>query len=160
VSFDSSEGKHQDLWRTFFDDNPTIAALAILSKFQNNIRINENRTIVFCYNKIDHIDGYGLDEFYSPFVVISSSHVKGGEEIEITSGVGGFSKAALAEIVIDRRNVSLDPVGAAHYKFKASDKPGTHRVPVKISFTDREGKKQTITNNIGYTVANQVDINN
>ena len=51
TSYDSSEDKHQDLWRTFFDDNPTIAALAILSKFQNNIKINENRMVSFCHSK-------------------------------------------------------------------------------------------------------------
>jgi len=57
-SFDSSANKHQDLWRTFFDDNPTIAVLALLSKFQNNIKINENRMAAFCNDKVGRVDGY------------------------------------------------------------------------------------------------------
>ena len=57
--------------------------------------------------------------------VISSSYVKAGQEIEITSGIGAFSKAAMPTISINKKNISLDADGAARYRFKASDKPGT-----------------------------------
>ena len=151
-SFDSSEDKHPDLWRTFFDDNPTVAALAILSKFQNNIRINENRMTMFCYDKCSgEVVKY---DTYSAIITQNSSYVKANEEIEITSGIGAFSKAAQPVITINGKTVSIDEGGAAHYKFKTSDKPGKHIVPVEISFTDQEGKKQTITKSVEYTVAN------
>ena len=50
-TFDGAKEK-QDFFRTFFDDTPTAAALGLLSKFQNNVRINENRIITSCYNRI------------------------------------------------------------------------------------------------------------
>jgi hypothetical protein len=46
--FESSGGRQQDFEKLFFDDIPVVAALAVLSKFQNNIRIIENKIIGFC----------------------------------------------------------------------------------------------------------------
>lgn len=142
----------KDFYKTFFHDIPTAAALAMLSKFQNNIKVNENRMVAFCNSKVGSFDG---DDYYtySFLAILNSSYVKAGEELEITAGVGSFSRAAMPVIIINGKNVSLDVDGASHYKFKASDKPGKHVVPVEINFTDQEGKKQTISKNIEYTVA-------
>jgi gliding motility-associated protein GldM len=149
-AFDAEKEK-QDFTKTFFDDIPTMAALAMLSKFQNNIRIVENKMINFCDNKCSY--NAFVIHTYSAMITKSSSYVKAGEEIEIIAGIGAFSKAAQPIILINGMNVSTDADGAAHYKFKSSDKPGQHSVPVVISFNDQEGKKQTITKNIEYTVA-------
>jgi hypothetical protein len=46
--FESSGARAQDFEKLFFDDIPVVAALAVLSKFQNNIRIIENKAIGFC----------------------------------------------------------------------------------------------------------------
>ncbi len=154
LSFDSL-GKKPGFTMTFFDDIPTIAALAMLSKFQNNIRVTENEMAAFCNNKIGTTDGSGYYMTYSAFAIISSSCMKGLEEAEITAGVGSFSKAAQPTIKINGQDVPLDEDGASHYKFKASDKAGKHAVPVEITFTDQDGKKQTINKNIEYTVANE-----
>lgn len=153
-AFDSSKSKQEDFNRTFFDDIPTVAALAVLSKFQNNVKNLENRMIAFCDNKIGSTDGYGFYTTYSPIAVISSSYLKAGEEIEITAGIGSFSKAALPVVIINGKNIPLGETGAAISKFKAPDKSGKHIVPVEISYIDQDGKKQTIIKNIEYTVAN------
>ena len=88
----------------------------------------------------------GMEYLYYLFSIgrHSSSYVNAGEEIEITSGIGAFSKAAQPIILINGKNVSSDADGAAHYKFKASDKPGKHVVPVEINFTDQEGKNKPL----------------
>jgi len=151
-SFVSVQNK-QDFTHTFFDDIPAIAALAMLSKFQNNVMIIENRTVEFCNNKVN--SSHRIFSAYSGFAVINSSYVKASEELEITSGVGAFSTAALPVISINGKNVPTDVDGAAHYKFKASSKPGKHIVPVVISYIDLDGRKQTITKNMEYTVADE-----
>ena len=58
-AFDMLKTK-QDFTKTFFDDIPTVAALAMLSKFQNNIKVNENRMVTFCNNKIGSYGWHGV----------------------------------------------------------------------------------------------------
>jgi gliding motility-associated protein GldM len=153
-AFESGQNNQQDFTKTIFDDIPVIAAIAMLSKFQNNVKIIENKTVAFCNSKVASYDSHGYYSSYSIFAAISSGCVKAKEEIEITAGIAAFSKLALPIVIINGKNVPLDEIGAAIYKFKASDKPGKHIVPVEISFTDQDGQKQTVTKNIEYTVAN------
>lgn len=49
---DPSEDKQKTFTETFFKDIPTVAGLAVLSKFQNNVEIMEYQFIAFCENKI------------------------------------------------------------------------------------------------------------
>ena len=49
---DPSENAAKTFTDTFFGNIPAVAALAILDKFQNDIRIVENELIGFCNNKI------------------------------------------------------------------------------------------------------------
>jgi len=148
--FDAAMEK-SDFTKTFFDDIPTIAALAMLSKFQNNVVVVENNTVNYCNNKVwSHIRDYDI---YAAFAVTNSSYVEAREEIEITAGVGAFSRSAKPEIIVAGQNIPIDADGAAHYKFKVSNKPGKYKVPVQISFFDQDGKKQTVVKSIEYTVA-------
>lgn len=148
--FDSAIGK-QDFTKTFFDDIPAIAAVAMLSKFQNNVKLIENKTIAFCRDKVGYFDGFGFS-VYRALAMVSSSRVNAGEEIEVTAGVGAFSKAALPEITIDSKKIALDDIGAAVYRFKAPKTAGKYTMPIQIDFVDQEGRKQTISKNIEYTV--------
>jgi gliding motility-associated protein GldM len=75
-----------------------------------------------------------------------------GDEMEITAGVGAFSKAAQPTVSIEGQNVPLDIDGAAHRKINAATSLGKHTINVTVSFTDQEGKQQTITKPIEYTV--------
>jgi hypothetical protein len=42
--------------------------------------------------------------------------------------------------------------GVAVYKFKTSLKAGKYSVPVKIEYTDFDGKRKVLTNKMDYTV--------
>jgi gliding motility-associated protein GldM len=141
----------RDFTRTFFDDLPTVAALALLSKFENNIRVTENHMANYCNNKVN--SHYWDFEMYSAFAVISSSHVKAMDEVEITAGVARLSRAPSSEVVVDGKNIPLDADGAARYKFKVTNKPGKYSVHVRVSYIDQEGKTQTITKPVQYVVA-------
>jgi gliding motility-associated protein GldM len=149
-SFDTLSNKQQNPAKFFFNKISVIAALAILNKFQNNIKITENRMTSFCNENVSYGDYFTT---YSPIITQSSSYVRSGEEIEIMAGIGAFSRKNLPEILINRINAPLAEDGAAHYKFKASNKPGKYSVPVKISYTDADGNKQWVEKNIEYTVA-------
>ncbi len=72
--------------------------------------------------------------------------------MEITAGVGAFSKAAQPTVTIEGQNVPLDIDGASHRKVNAATSLGKHIVNVSVTFTDQEGKVQTITKPIEYTV--------
>lgn len=55
--FDANENKDLDFSKTFFDDIPTVAALAMLSQIQNNVKNIENRMANFCNNKVPENTG-------------------------------------------------------------------------------------------------------
>ena len=65
--FDAAKEK-QDFTKTFLNDIPAAAALAMLTKFQNNIKVNENRMATFCNNKISDLNG----RLYDIYSAISS----------------------------------------------------------------------------------------
>jgi gliding motility-associated protein GldM len=121
-----------------------------LSKFQNDIKTSENRVIAFCHNKVGEV--IVRYDTYAAFAQTNSSYVMPGDEMEITAGVGAFSKAAQPVINIAGQNVPLDADGAAHKKMNAEASLGEHSINVTVDFVDQEGKKQTITKPIKYTV--------
>lgn len=134
----------------YFHMVPTVAALTILSKFQNDVKTSENRVVAACHNKVGEVVVHY--DTYAAFAETNSSYVMPGDEMEITAGVGAFSKAALPTVTIDGVNVPLDIDGAAHRKLSAATSLGKHAINVTVNFTDQEGKLQTVTKPIEYTV--------
>ena len=129
---------------------PTVAALTILSKFQNDVKTTENKIVQFCHNKVGEVTV--RYDTYAAFAQTDKSYVMPGDDMEIVAGVGAFSKAALPSISIAGAGVSLSEDGAAHKKMTAATSLGKHTVPVNITYTDQDGNKQVITKNIEYTV--------
>ncbi len=149
-AFDLSNSDARNFTKTFFYSTPVVAALATLSTFQNNVRIIENRMISFCNNKM--ICCSFFYDVYSAIIGQNSTYVRTGEQIEITAGVGAFSKVAQPEILFGGKKVDIDETGTAVHKFNSPSKPGKYIVPVKISYTDQDGKKRTIEKAVEYTV--------
>ena len=134
----------------YFHMVPTVAALTILSKFQMDVKTSENRVVQYCHNKVGEV--IVRYDTYAAFAETNSSYVMPGDEMEITAGVGAFSKAAQPTVNIEGQNVPLDVDGAAHRKMTAATSLGKHVVNVSVTFTDQEGKVQTIKKPIEYTV--------
>lgn len=146
-----THNKSNNTWeRAYFHMVPTVAALTILSKFQNDVRTSENKIVEFCHNKVGQV--IVRYDTYTAFAATNSSYVMPGDEMEITAGVGAFSKAALPEITIEGSPEALAEDGAAHRKIKASESLGKHTVTVNIKYTDQEGIVRTIPKTIEYTV--------
>jgi len=130
--------------------------LASLTLLQNYIKINENKIIAFCHTKVGETDGGGFFNYYSAMVGQSSTYVRPGEKLEITAGVGAFSKSCSPVININGKNTSLGYEGFALYKMNAPKFPGKYKVPVQISFLNQTtGKEETISIKVEYTVAKE-----
>jgi|GEM_PF-1934705 len=146
-------GKQKDFAKTFFDHVPVIAALAMLGRFENDVKITESEFVAYCNNKTHVI----IESFtrFSAIVTMSSEYVKAGDEVEINAGVGAFSVAANPKITINGQGIQLDPNGVATYKLKTSLKPGKYIVPVKINYLNPDGTAASLTKNVSYTVATE-----
>lgn len=127
------------------------AALTIL---QNKIKILENKIIAYCHLKVGSTDGDGFFDSFSAIVAQSSNYLKPGEQLEITAGVGAFSKSGQPKIIINQTQLELGEEGYVTYKFKTTQKPGNYKIPVKISFLNpTTGKDEFKTIDVEYTVA-------
>lgn len=134
----------------YFHMVPTVAGLTILSKFQNDVKTTENRVVQFCHNKVGEVT-VRYDKF-AAFAATNSSYVMPGDEMEITAGIGAFSKAALPQVTIDGAATELAEDGAAHRKLRAANSLGKHTVQVAIKYKDQEGIDRQETKTIEYTV--------
>ena len=145
-----TESKGNNSWESaYFRMVPTVAALTILSKFQNDVRTSENKVIAFCHEKVGQVAV--IFDTYGAIIGQSSNYVMPGQEIEITAGVGAFSKAAKPEIIIGGKNVAIGEDGAARLKVPTAGL-GEHKIPVLIKYMDQEGNLKTINKEIPYTV--------
>src|SRR6186997_2258801 len=145
-----TKNKSNKTWESaYFHMVPTVAALTILSKFQNDVKTSENRVVQFCHNKVGEV-AIRFDT-YAAIVGQNSTYLMPGQELEVTAGVGAFSKAALPVITIGGQTATIGPEGQAILKLSAGG-IGNHTVPVRITYTDQEGKQQTVEKNVEYTV--------
>lgn len=146
-----SKNKAGKTWEgAYFHMVPTVAALTILSKFQNDVKTSENRIVQFCHNKVGEVNV--VFDSYGAVIGQSSNYLMPGQEIEITAGVGAFSKKAQPTIAVGGTAVPIGEDGAAHIKL-ASGGIGQHSIPVRITYMNQEtGKLETIEKNVTYTV--------
>jgi hypothetical protein len=135
----------------FFSNSSTDESLLMLSKFENNIEVIKNRMIKFCDLRSHPI--IDIWDWYVPMVNISSSIVRPGEEITVRAGIAAFSKAAMPEIMIAGIKIPVSESGEATYKFKSDQNLGKHSLPLSISYTDQDGKKNIIEKAIEYRVS-------
>lgn len=151
VSIPPSQDGTKKPWDvSYFHMVPTVAGLTILSKFQNDIKTSENKVVTFCHNQVGKVEI--IFDSYAAVVGQSSNYLMPGQELEITAGVGAFSKKAQPSISIGGSGISIGEDGTAHYKTTASS-IGQHSIPVHITFFNQTTNKQeTIDKTITYTV--------
>lgn len=138
-----------DLSYLYFHMTPTIAAITILSKFQNDIKNSEGQFVEQCHKKIGAVELI-YDEF-AAFAGTNSQYLMPGEELIITSGIGAFSKAAKPNITIDGSPVAIKEGGSAEYKTIVNGS-GSSVKKVRISYTKPDGTIATVEKEVKYTV--------
>ncbi len=145
-----SKSKAGKTWEgAYFHMVPTVAALTILSKFQNDVKTSENRVVQFCHNKVGEVKV--RFDTYTAIVGQNSNYLMPGQELEITAGVGAFSKAAAPTVTIGGQTYPIGAEGTATAKLPGGA-IGDRTVPVRITYTDQEGKQQVIEKNVQYKV--------
>ncbi len=147
----STTGAKKKSWEeTYFHMVPTIAALTILSKFQNDVKVTENKIVAFCHAKVGEV--VLVQDAFAAIAVADANYVLPGQDINVTAGVGGFSTKVQPQITINGTGVAIDATdGAAHYKM-TSGAVGAHSIPVNITYTDQNGERKNIQKTIEYTV--------
>lgn len=150
VSTDGVEGKEgkKDFVTGYFHMTPTVAALTILSKFQNNIRTVENQIVSYCHSQVGavevHMDQVGV------LVGQNSNYLMPGQELVVTAGVGAYSSTVKSNISINGSPINL-VAGQGEYKTTVSG-AGKHTIQVSGSFIGEDGKPVAISKTIEYTV--------
>ena len=137
-------------WQSaYFRMTPTIAAITILSKFQNDVKNSESQMVDYFLKKVGEVV-LEYDQFQA-IASQSSEYLMPGQELTITGGVGAFSKAAAPVVTIDGANVSLNTEGIAERKFNVEG-PGSYVKKVRISFKKPDGTTGILDKDIKYTV--------
>lgn len=145
----TKDGSNKNWEETYFHMVPTVAALTILSKFQNDIKTSENKVVSLFHEQVGKVE-LRFDSFEA-IVGQNSKYLMPGQEIEITAGLGAFSKTKLPTVSVGGSNVTLDDKGMAVYKTAAGG-VGSHTINVRVSFTDQDGNPQTREIPVEYTV--------
>lgn len=138
-----------DWTASYFHMTPAVAALTMLSKFQNNIKNAENQIVTYCHSQIGAVKL--IFNKFQPIASGSSTYLMPGEEMVVTAGVGAFNDAAKPVITIDGSPAALNENGVAEKKFNVSG-GGARKVHVSISYTKPDGTTDHLEKDIDYTV--------
>jgi gliding motility-associated protein GldM len=134
----------------YFHMVPTVAALTILSKFQNDVKTSENNVISYCHEQVGKVEVQ--QDAFTAIAVADATYVLPGQEINVTAGVGGFSTKVSPKISINGQSVNVDANdGTAKLKITSSGN-GQHSIPVHIEYTDQNNKLIKVDKTIPYIV--------
>lgn len=155
-SLDSLIKTEKDFDKILSSNSDPSAGSALLVTFQNNIKIIESRTLAFCDMKVSSMDdGFFV---YSALVYQNSNYLRNGDDLQISAGIGAFSKVARPEIKIAGIAVSIGDYGYARFVQKVKKMPGKYSMPVEINFIDpNSGKEEKFIYNVKYTVVKECD---
>ena len=144
----SQDGTKKDFTQAFFHMTPTVAALTMLSKFQNNIKNAENMIVTYCHSQIGavevHMDQTGI------LVGTNSTYLMPGQPLTITAGVGAYSSSSNPSITIGGNNVPVAN-GQGSYTIPVSGR-GDQSVNVNVTYRDENNKLVTKSEVVKYTV--------
>ncbi len=135
----------------YFHMTPTVAALTILSKFENDVRNSASQVIEFCHKKVGQVDI--VFDNYIPLVGTNSNYLMPGEELKINAGIGAYSKAAnTTRISVDGAGTTQLPDGTYEWKGTVQGAgPGSKKVHIEF-FNQATGKQESKDVEVKYTV--------
>ncbi len=149
-----SEGNN-DWSSAYFRMTPAIAAITMLSKFQNDIKNSEAMVVDFCHRKVGEVEVI-YDQF-KVFAGTNSQYLMPGQELQITAGIGSFSSKAQPSVSVDGSSVAIGADGAALYKTTVGG-PGSYTKKVVINFVKPDGTRGTENKDVQYTVGSPTGI--
>lgn len=131
-----------------FDMVPTIAAVTILSKFQNDIKNSEAQVIDYLYSKIN-AQQFTLDT-YKPLVSANSGYIMNGQKYEAQIMLGAYSSTVSPTITVNGQTIDVkDGVGTFT---TIGSGIGEHQYNVVVSLKDKNGQLKTFSTQGSYMV--------
>lgn len=143
-----NNNQHNDWSYAYFHMSPTIASLTILSKFQNDVKNSESQVVDYFLSQVGSVKVV-FDEF-QPLIGTNATYLMPGDQLEVTAGIGAYSKAATPNISIGGASQPLNE-GKALYKTTVSG-AGEKSIAVNIKYTKPDGTVGTESRVIKYTV--------
>jgi gliding motility-associated protein GldM len=144
----SQTGNNKKSWEeSYFHMVPTVAALTILSKFQNDVKTSENKVVNFCHEQVGKVI-LRFNQF-EPIVGQNSKVLLPNQELEITAGLAAFNSDKKPTVTIGGANVPLNEKGLAVWKTRVNS---SGKVSVVVHFTDQDGIAQNKPFEVEYTV--------
>ena len=136
---------------SYFRMVPTVAAITILSKFQNDVRNAEAQIVEHCHRKVGEVV-FTYDQF-QVIANSSSTYMMPGEEFTINAGIGAYSSKAFPTITVNGATAQRTPMGDYELKTKAESTPGEYQKTVVVNYLDpNTGKPATVNKVLKYTV--------
>lgn len=130
-----------------FHNIPVIAAVAMLSKFQNDVKNSESMVVEHLFKQV-HANDIIIDEMM-PIAVPNTSYALEGDDITATITLAAYNKAINPTITSNRGAVQVKD-GVGTLKFKASG-AGMQTVNGQISMVTR-GQTKTYPYKFEYMV--------
>ena len=144
----SQEGGKRDFTTSFFHMTPTVAALTMLSKFQNNVKNAESQIVTYCHNQIGAVEVH-MDKS-NILVGQNSNYLMPGQELVVTAGVGAYSSTTPSSITIGGSQLTMANGQGDFHKIVGGT--GDQSVEVNGTFTGEDGKPVTVHQVVKYTV--------
>ncbi len=113
----TDENPKGDWSRGTFNNIPVVAAIAMMSKFQNDVKNSESMVLEYLLSQV-HADDYKFDAL-AAIAVPKTSYALEGQEIEATVMLAAYNKTAVPKISSTAGPVQVKE-GVGTLKFRAS----------------------------------------
>src|SRR4051812_3291377 len=152
LSMPKVQNETNNTWTAaYFRMTPAIAAMTILSKFQNDVKNSESQVVEYCLSRVGRVV-FNYDQF-QVIANASATYLMPGEDLTINAGIGAYSSKATPNVTVNGAQATRTPQGDYELKTKAETSPGQYVKHVVITYTDpNDGKLKTVTKDIKYTV--------
>ena len=88
----NNKANQKDWSASYFYMTPAVAAITILSKFENDVKNSEAMIVDYCYQQVGAVKQ--VFNSYEPLVGQSSNYLMPGQELTITAGIGAYNAEA------------------------------------------------------------------
>ncbi len=149
LKIEEPEKKEKKTWSQInFGEVPSIAAITILSKFQNDVKNSESQVIDYLYQQIN-AQQFTLDT-YTPLVSANSGYIMNGQQYQAKIMLGAYSSTVNPTITVNGQPIPVEN-GIGTFTTTASS-VGEHSYQVAVKLKDKNGEVQTFTTKGSYMV--------
>lgn len=121
---------------------------ALVAQLKLSVIQNTSDIIRYCTEQVPDPGPYF--SVYSAIIGQNSNALLPGEQLEITAGIGLFSRRAQPTAVINGKPCDLGEDATFNYLIRPKGKPGIYTIPIVLDFFDEDGNPVKISKNITY----------